>query len=147
MRVSRAAAVALPLLAGCYSTVPVDLSKHAVGRRVAVELTSAGARAVAPTLGAGVVGLEGRITRAGADSLELSLERVTLSAGGGAPWQGQRVAVARAIVARVGERRLDRRRSWAVAGGALLAAVAAGIGFGSGGTGSVPGGGGTTPPQ
>ena len=122
--------------AACYRAVPVaDVAPDDVGRRVVVSLTGRGSDDLATALGPGVVRAEGLVTAARDDTLELALLRTEQGSGASYRWQRQRVRLPRALIATVGERRLDRHRSWTLVG-AVLGLVALGVGFGAGGGGA-----------
>ena len=131
-----AALVAAAVLAGplaCFTTRPLPSTSAVAGRRVSLRLTARGSEALGRVLGPEVVRLEGELLAAPADSFVLAMVTAERSDGQESSWQRQRVAVARAFVADVAERRLDRRRTWVAAAGAIAAAVVAGAGFGRGG--------------
>ena len=126
-RLLAAAGVAAGALASgaCYRAAPIaDPAAAPVGRRVVVALTGTGGDVLAAQLGPGVVRAEGMLTAVRGDTLELALIRTEKASGGDELWQRQKVAVPRAYVASVGERRLDRGRSWLVAAGIVALALA-----------------------
>ena len=121
-------AAALPVVAGCYSTRPIrDLNGIPSGERVVVTLTSGGTDALTQMVGPQVRQLEGDLVSAASDSLELRLLRTTREDDRSEPWQRQRVRVARTQVDNVEQRRLDRTRSWLMAGAVVAGVVLLGL--------------------
>ena len=115
------------------------------GTRVALHLTDSGAVVLAREIGPSAEWMEGDIVHADSALVTLSVRRVRMRGGLSTDWAGERVTVARSLIAAVSEKRLSRIRSLAFAGGmlagaALAAAGATGIvGGGRGGRGG-PGG-------
>ena len=148
MRVFRLPAVvaALALASGCYTYQPIGAPRPAAGTQVSAELTEMGTASLGRLLGAGAVEVRGRLTDVTDSSITLVAEAVRLRSGVETFWQGERVTLQRALVARLSERRFSRRRSL-LAGGALTAAapVAAAVIGGLGGGSAPPGGGGPGP--
>jgi hypothetical protein len=143
---------ALPvlLLAGmgaCYSVRPLETPAPAPGVRVVANLTEQGSLDLANQVGPRVREVEGVFAQMRADTLELSVTRVTHRDGTSNYWNGEPVAIPRAAVAALHERQIDTRRSVllgaAITGGALLAAHF----FGGFFTGESGGGGNPVPPQ
>jgi hypothetical protein len=95
---------------------------------VRVLLTTAGTAALATTAaGAGVVGLEGAWAGARGDSLRVRPDRLLTTAGVPVPWSGPaggEVAIARADVQAVEQRRTDRGRTALTVAGLAAAGVA-----------------------
>jgi hypothetical protein len=121
-------AAALPIVTGCYSARPIrDLNGVPQGERVVVTLTSGGTDALTQMVGPQVRQLEGELVGAATDSLELRLLRTVREDNRTEPWQRQRVRVARTQVAAVEERRLDRTRSWLMAGAVVAGVVLLGL--------------------
>jgi hypothetical protein len=128
-------AAALPLLGGgCYTSRPLDLSALPPGQVVTLTLTPVGTDAVTALVGPQVERLEGELVRASPDSFDLRLLRTARQDGREDPWQRQRVQLARAQVASVTERRLDKKRSWLLGAAILAAAVALGAAVSTAGT-------------
>ena len=138
-------AVLLPLGAACYGYAPVAPTRlPPAEREVRVELSAVAAEALADRLGPSVRAVDGHVRAVDADRLVLTATRTLLRSGGEQGWRGEAVMIPWTGVARVRERRLDRRRTalltLGIAGGAMLAARAAGTSFtrsgdGRGGTG------------
>lgn len=141
-------AVALVLLAtlplsSCYSLAPVQ-GDPAPRSQVTVRLTPQGAVDLAPVLGQEVQALDGTVEGFRGDTLELLVRSVDLRGGGFALRNGDYAAVPRSAVASLEERRLNRGRSWLLAGTITVGALVLGriIGsvaiFGGGDGGNVP---------
>jgi hypothetical protein len=134
------------VLARCTSVRPVrDVSALPAGREVELALTSRGTDTLTPILGPQVVRVRGQLLATAGDTLTLALRRATKENSREEEWQGQSVRFAPGTVASVGERRTDRGRSWLVGVGAVVAALALGLGFARGDGGGGESGGGTTP--
>lgn len=117
---------AVPLLLGaCYSYVRAPANTVPAGAKATVSLTSQGALDVQSTLGPDVEELQGTVTRATADSLELYVTSVTRRGN-------ERMLVSRPIVlssagySQVRERRFNALRS-AMAGVGIAAVLWLGI--------------------
>jgi hypothetical protein len=140
------AVLALLSTTACYTTRPVGGERPAAGSRVVLTLSPSGTTDMAAQLGPGVARAEGVVREVRGDTLALELTRTVAIGGSDNLWQRQLVTVPSSAVASVAERRLDRKRSWLVAGiGVGLAAIAAAIATGGGateGSGSV-----VTPPN
>lgn len=108
----------------------------AAGTSLAVHLTDSGAVVLAREVGPSADVLEGSLVHADTASLTLSVRRVLMRDGLSNDWAGERVTVARALIASVSEKRLSRVRSLIFAGG-IIAGAALGA---SGVTGIVGGG-------
>lgn len=119
----------IPALAACYASKPLRTSESPTGTRVVVTLTARGSEDVARVVGPNIVRIEGALARATTDSVELRMTRTERRDGIDALWQGERVAVARALVSGIETRRVSRARTWLLASGAALGAVALGAGF------------------
>ena len=124
------------LAAACQSFTPVPGATPAPGEEVRVVLVDAASRRLAPTLGADVASVDGRVIDGSDDSLRISVRATTLHTGQNLAWRDERVAVARGDVATLQQRRPATGRTVAlgalVVAGAMLAARAVGAGSGSG---------------
>ena len=126
---ARAAAVtSLALCVGCYRYVPLPAAGVASvtpGSDVRLHLTGDGSARVAAALGTPAAVLAGRAERADRDSVSLLVSE-TGAAGADATtrWVGERVTLPFSAVARGERRTLDRRRSFLVGAGIVLAAAA-----------------------
>ena len=136
-----AVAAMLAVAAGCYTYRPIDTPNPAPGIEVSAELTEMGTASLGRLLGAGAVEVRGRLAAVSDSSITLAAEAVTLRSGVEMFWQGERVTLERALVERLSERRISRRKSL-IAGGAMIAAASvAAIVLGRRGGGSAPPGG------
>jgi hypothetical protein len=130
-------------LVGCYAYLPVAPASaggaEAPGRTVRVTLTPQGTRRAEPTLGAGVLEVEGVVARATADSLWLAVRTVTTGPRDRFASSGAQVTFPRTDVAKVEVQELSRRRTALLAAGvaAVLATIVsvASSSFGGSGTG------------
>ena len=140
------AIVLATLLAACHRYEPVTAATVATGSSVAVSLTDYGTANLGRLLGMGVGTVEGNLVTVSDSAYTLAVQLVRQRNGIETFWRGERVAIPRADVAEIRQRRISRSKS-AVAAVALLAAaygaVEAFIGTGSGSpTPGGPGGGG-----
>jgi hypothetical protein len=137
----------LALNAGCYGYYPVSGATPS-GREVELALTDSGSVVLARQVGQGVVAIAGRVAGDSSGALLLNMASTRTRDGNETGWRGERVAVPRALVATMGERRFSRGRT-TLFGGALAVALVA-IRQGFGGTGASSGGSGlptTTGPR
>jgi hypothetical protein len=140
MRSPLTAGVACCLLAGCYSYRPlpaVDAAMPGPGTQVEARLTTAGAADLAQQVGPDVLLIEGQIVSADATGVTLAVNRVETARHIGSDWKGEHVALPRADIASLGERKLSVGATallGGLAGGGLAAAFAL-----IGGTGSASG--------
>src|SRR4051812_6165114 len=98
------------LLTGCYGYYPITATSP-VGRDVQVTLTDSGSVILGPRIGPQVQYLLGRVAADSSGSLLVALSRVQTRGGDETTWKGERIAVARPLVARVEERRFSRART------------------------------------
>lgn len=139
------AVVTLLCVSACYKYTPIEGGVSAVGREVVLELSERGSIELAPRLGAQLQSVSGRVSDYSDDIYQISVTQTTSHGGVETLWRGESAAVARAYVTSVGDRQLDKPRSWIVAGltafGVALAGKAFGVNtgldglFGSGGRG------------
>jgi hypothetical protein len=129
-------------LVGCYAYLPVAPASAGAaeppGRTVRVTLTPQGTRRAEPTLGAGVVEVEGVVARATADSLWLAVRTVATGPRDRFASSGAQVTFPRTDLASVELQELSRRRSALLAAGvaAVLATIASMVSTSSGGSGT-----------
>jgi hypothetical protein len=135
---------AVPLvLSACYTSRPLQTSEPAAGTRVVIQLTEQGSEQVAPLLGPRIGVIEGAVESASPVNWAVYVSRLERRDQTEMLWNRERVTLPRAAFGSVEERRLDRRRSYALAGGITLAALVAARVFA--GLGSSENGGGGTP--
>jgi hypothetical protein len=118
------AVAAAALVTGCYDYIESPTGGFAPDAQVRAILTDAGSSQLGVILGPRVTSIDGRVERAGADSLVLRVSRVALFNGAESEWNGERVGVPMSAVGSVRERRLDRPRTVLailVVGGAVVA--------------------------
>ena len=106
------------------------------GTQLAVQLTDSGAVVLAHQVGPAAESIEGSLVHADDRGVTLSVRRVRLRGGLSNDWAGERVTVARELIASVSEKRLSRIRSALFAGGIL-----AGAALGASGVSGIVGGG------
>jgi hypothetical protein len=119
-----AGVAAAALLTGCYDYIESPSGGFAPDAQVRATLTDAGSAQMGAVLGPRVTSVDGRVERAGTDSLVLRVSRVALFSGAENEWNGERVALPASALGSVRERRLDRPRTVlavVILGGAVVA--------------------------
>jgi hypothetical protein len=132
---------------GCYRYAPIDGGPQSIGSPVRVQLTDAGAVAMAPLIGARIESVDGRITSAADTAVTLAVTGTTDRFGNEVPWRGEQVVIPRSALAGFQRRTLDRKRSYLFGGVAVGLAAAVGVGFGINGSGGGGRGAGTGSPK
>lgn len=141
MKKECAAVLGFLFLTGCYQIVPLGTVDPLPGKEIVVELTTAGGTRLARFIGPGAMSLSGIMQSAGPDTLGVGVKSVTLESGEERFWRGEHVAIARADIARLSERRLSQSKSGLAAAFLIAAAWAVHQSFGgSTGTKNKPGG-------
>ena len=130
-------------LAACYTERPVTSTTPLSSSRIIAQVTDTGAVAMASAIGVGAVQVEGIVADADASSWKLHLLRVTQRGGASTRWNRELVTFPRNALSNAREKRLDKRRSWIVAGMITAAVLAATLLFGP----AITGGGGTVDPE
>jgi hypothetical protein len=124
---------------GCFRYVAVAPEVVPTDRELRTELTDAASRSLAPRLGEDVIAVNGRVHAYDTTSVVIAVTGTVQRSGVEQEWRGERVTLAREQVARLSERRFDRRRSLllgaVLVGGAAALAVAIGTDFLLNGTG------------
>ncbi|MBL8961974.1 MAG: hypothetical protein JNJ98_19080 [Gemmatimonadetes bacterium] len=115
---------------GCYRSVPIEPSATVPGREVVVVLTPRGSLELAPLLGAQVNSVSGRLVDVTPTAFRLSVSSTSARGGMETLWKGETADVLREYAAAVSERRIDKKRSWIVAGLTVLGVMVAGEAFG-----------------
>ena len=114
-------------LQGCYSVSAVDPAGPQPGTRVVASLTPDGSQQLASQVGPRVIAVEGVLDEATAERLSLRVVRTEASNQVSTYWNQEEVTIPRPAIAQLRQRRLDRTRSYLVAGaivgGALLIAT------------------------
>ena len=131
------------LLSACYTSRPLQSPQPAAGTRVVIQLTEQGSEQVAPLVGPRVAVVEGAVESASPVDWAVYVSRVERRDQTEMLWNRERVMLPRAAFASAEERRLDRGRSYALAGGLTLAALVVARVFS--GLGSSENGGGNRP--
>ncbi|MBA3672678.1 MAG: hypothetical protein H0W68_11755 [Gemmatimonadaceae bacterium] len=98
-------------LGGCYDYVAPLSGRALPGSEVRATLTDLGSAGLARLIGPNAASVDGRVERAGTDSLVLLVKSVETSSGAENGWSGERVAIPAAAVAAVRERQLSRTRT------------------------------------
>lgn len=119
------------VLSACYRTSPLPSPQPEPGTRIVAELTRQGSVEMAPTIGSGVHAVEGIAAGARDGGLDISLLRVIQNGGTGVQWNREVVRFPTTALSSVGERRLDRTRTYVAAGGLTVLAVVLGRIFAS----------------
>jgi hypothetical protein len=127
----------------CYEYLPSREPASLVGRRVQLALTDSGAIAMAAQVGPSVDAIEGTLVGDSAGVYLVSVVATRARSGVETDWRGERVRVARPLVATVAERRFSRSRS--TFAGALMTGGMAAITVALRGSGGATGGGVSTP--
>ena len=121
--------VSLLLLAGqtsaCYVQRPLETPVPAPQMRIVAQVTDSGAVAVGSRLGPGAVQVEGVVATADESAWNLKLLRVDYRGGTSNTWNRELVTFPRFALSNATERRVNKTRSWLLAGligaGAILA--------------------------
>lgn len=151
MSLRHAAALgAMMLIAGCYRYAAMGDGAPAAGAEVRLALGSGATPNLFRVLGEGTTAVDGRIATASDTGYVVSVSG-TRKAGETATtaWAGEQVLIPRAAVAQVQRRTLDKKRTFGIAGIAILAAAATKLlidGFSSSSGGDDNGGGPPPPP-
>jgi hypothetical protein len=115
----------------CYTQRPIDVSVPAPATRIIAQVTDTGSVAMANTIGAAALEVEGVVAEADAGTWRLHLLRVDHRGGNSSRWNRETVTFPRYALTNVRETRLDKKRSWIVGGIAAGAIVALTVLFGS----------------
>jgi len=110
----------------------------AAGTRIVAQVTDSGVVALSNALGAGPVQVEGVVAAADGTSWDLQLVRVDYRGGASVLWNHERVSFPRATLDHPTQKRLDRGKSWLVAGAVTATALLAARLFGAIGGGETP---------
>ena len=114
----------------CYRLIPTDGGAPTIGRELVLELSERGAIELAPQLGVQLQSVTGRVSGFSNDVYDLAVTQTNSRSGVETIWRGEPVSIPRSSVVRVGERQLDRRRTWIVVGMTTITAALAGRAFG-----------------
>src|SRR5688500_14488355 len=122
----------------CYTQRPIGALVPAPATRIIAQVTDTGSVAMANRIGAAALEIEGVVAEADAGTWTLNLLRVDHRGGNSSRWNRETVTFPRYALTNVRETRLDKKKSWLVAGVAAGLIVALTVVFGavlSGGTG------------
>lgn len=139
--------VALGMLSGCHSYLPLGMVEPQVGTRVAAELTGYGSDTLARHVGPGITALRGDVISTENADVILSVTSVTHRSGHETLWRGEHVRVPRVAVQSFQRRKFSPGRSLLLGAAFLGGSVAAWKVFRGGTRGGAlpPGGGGGEP--
>jgi hypothetical protein len=114
----------MPAALGCFQYAPLDTSTGVqAGEHVAVEITDRGRAELSDRLGPGVLRLEGTLTRTDSVELVMNVWRVAPISGPTARWSGESIRFKREYASSVRARTLNRPKTFAVAGAAVVGLV------------------------
>ena len=140
MSVRQSISLTLVLLvaSACHRYEPVTATTVARGADVAVSLTDYGTANLGRLLGLGVGTVEGSLLTVSDSAYTVAVQLVRQRNGVETFWRGEQVAIPRADVAEIRERRLARGKSALATVAVLAAAFGALEAFVGGGSGSPP---------
>ena len=138
------AVVVLPVLAGCYTLVPVSSLQPAPGTKVSVLLNDEGRMHTAQQVGPYTARIDGKLVQATESNYVVSVTDVVDIRGTHSKWTGETVPLPRSYVMTTYERRFSKPKTFLLIGTAaagFVALVATFNLFGFGGTSESGGGG------
>lgn len=112
-------------LTACYTERPVTAPAPAPAMRIVAQVTDTGAVALGGTIGPGAIEIEGLVSEADASAWKLHVVRVAQRNGTSTRWNRELVTFPRYALTNAREKRLDKRRSWMLAG-VITAVIVAG---------------------
>jgi hypothetical protein len=115
----------------CYTQRPIGVSVPLPAARIIAQVTDTGSVAMANTIGPAATEIEGLIAEADASTWTLQMLRVDHRGGNSSRWNRETVTFPRYALTNVRETRLDKKRSWIVAGLAAGLVVALTVLFGA----------------
>lgn len=101
---------------GCYTAVPIGLDVPQPETRIVAGITDVGSDRLAPQIGVAAVEIEGIVTAATDSVWRIRLKRVDQRGGVSTFWNEETVSFPRSALTGVREKRLDKKRSWMMAG-------------------------------
>jgi hypothetical protein len=134
---TRSLAPILCILCACYESVPTELGRIQPGLKLRVSLTDMGADSLARYLGPGVETIDGRLIDATATGVSLAVTQVSMRSGEEQFWKGETVVIPRSSLGTVQSRRVNKLKSFLIAGASVVALASlklAGVGGNNGGT-------------
>lgn len=126
-----AIATVASLFVACYTQRPLGMAAVAPATRVVAQVTDTGAVVMANVIGLAATEVEGIVADADASRWRLHVVRVEHRGGNAVMWNREVVAFPRIALTNVRERRIDKKRSWIVAGLITAAIVTATVLFSS----------------
>ena len=142
-----AAIVALPLLAGCYTLVPVaSLQQPAPGTKLSVLLNDEGRMQTAQQVGPYVMRIDGELVQASESNYVLAVTEVVDIRGAHSKWTGETVPLPKSYVMTTYERRFSTPKTVVLLGAVTAGFVALAASFNLFGFGNSSGDGGQPPP-
>lgn len=124
-----ALAAGLILATACYDRAPIGLSTPAPETRVIASLTDLGAQAMAGKIGPAATEIEGFIQSATDSVWRIRLVRVDQLGGYSTMWSQEVVDFPRSALNAPVERRLNKKKSWLMAGAVTIAVSLARFAF------------------
>jgi hypothetical protein len=112
----------LEAASACYNEVSIGMSVPQPQSRIVAQLTDIGADRLARAIGVGATEVEGIVAAADDSTWQLYVLRVDQRGGGSTPWNRELVTFPRSTLTNVSEKRLDKKKSWVVAGVATVGA-------------------------
>jgi hypothetical protein len=112
----------LAAASACYNEVSIGMSVPQPQARVVAQLTDVGADRLAHTIGVGATEVEGIVAAADDSMWQLYLLRVDQRGGASTLWNRELVTFPRSMLTNASEKRLDKKKSWMVAGAATVGA-------------------------
>jgi hypothetical protein len=107
----------------CYVQRPMTTSVPPIATRIVALVTDTGAVMMSNAIGAGAVEIEGIVVDADAESWKLQMVRVDQRGGFSTRWNREVVTFPRMALTNAQQRVLDKKRSWMLAGLAIVAVL------------------------
>jgi hypothetical protein len=128
-------------VSGCYRHVPI--ATPAASTRIIAQVTDTGSVVMANAIGAAATEIEGVLAGVADEAWRIQLVRVDHRGGMSSMWRREEVAFPRIALTNVREKRLDKKRSWLMAGAltagvVLLSKAFGGLAFGGSTDGEPP---------
>lgn len=134
--------IAALFLCGCYEFLPPPTrTEDLTGKRVQITLTDAGSLVLAPDIGPQNDAVAGTLLSHSSEAFVVSVASVRNRIGLETGWNGERVAIPRAVIARLEERRFSKRRTVLASAALIASLLMAQRAFGGAGGATTPGSG------
>lgn len=114
----------------CYVRRPLTTSVPPPATRIVALVTDTGSVLMSNAIGAGAVEIEGIVVEADAESWKLQMVRVDQRGGFSTRWNRELVTFPRIALTNTQQRVMDKKRSWLLAGAALLAVLSSMLFYG-----------------